>query len=443
MAKNSIAAELKRRRQDAKARKAERSIGKGNPKAKRDRDVDKSFKGGGNISDYDFGKKYNQRDVKNLKKLGYSDDEIASDIAARDEFIGGRQGRYLKRKGNLQKVARKGQDKVLNEAFKRRKENRQARRAERMAGDVFEETNIDNSVKNKNSNNKTTSNSNNKTTSNSNNKTNTNSNNKTTTNTREDTAGRDINKVQGDQTGGDKTGNDKVGRDQFQGDVFGANGTKGNENIDVNGDGNLIGSDNTGGNRSEGDMDTLSGAGAFKGSNNLTGNDNVVGPGSFRDVGEGAAASTGGGDSNTGSLTQSQNNERQGLNFQGNVFQGDAIGNFGTDFSFNYFGAPRASIQDGGNPFYDLEQYDPNDGMAAKTAIGAGALQNFYQSLRFDPYANAKAAQVLGGFTEEDQLNDIQAGLDFANTTGQAFLDRGEEKVNEATKGLINPFAPF
>jgi len=482
MAKNSIAAELKRRRQDAKARKAERSIGKGNPKAKRDRDVDKSFQGGGNISDYDFGKKYNQRDVKQLKKLGYSDDEIASDIAARDEFIGGQQGRYLKRKGNLQRVARTGQDKVLNEAFKRRKENRKARRAERMAGDVFEGNNIDNSMtttttnsnnkttsnsNNKttsNSNNKTTSNSNNKTTSNSNNKTNTNSNNKTTTNTREDTAGRDINKVTGDLTGGDKTGNDKVGGDQFQGDVFGANGTKGNENIDVDGNNNLIGTDNTGGNRSGRDMDTI-GSG-FKGNSNLVGNENVTGNGSagndlfapegnlasgagsiggdnqFRDVGPGSAASLGG-NANLGDLTQTQNNQRQGLNFSNNSFGGNAIGNFGSDLSFNYFASPRASIQGGGNEFYDLEEYNPDDGFAGRTAIGAGAMNTFYQGLRFDPFANAAAGQVTGGFTPEDNLRNINQGLNFSNTVGQQFRDEGDQTVSDATRGLINPFAAF
>jgi len=82
------------------------------------------------IDQYDFGKKYNMKDVKYLKSQGYSNDQIAKDMAARDERVGGHQGRYLKRTGNLAMVARKGQDEGLRAIAKRRAQARKDKRAE-------------------------------------------------------------------------------------------------------------------------------------------------------------------------------------------------------------------------------------------------------------------------------------------------------------------------
>ena len=81
------------------------------------------------IDQYDFGKKYNMKDVKYLKSQGYTDDQIAKDMAARDTRIGGNQGKYLKRTGNLGMVARKGQDEGLRAIAKRRAQSRKDKRA--------------------------------------------------------------------------------------------------------------------------------------------------------------------------------------------------------------------------------------------------------------------------------------------------------------------------
>jgi hypothetical protein len=95
---------------------------------KKNRDVNQFDKGQNSsnmsIDDYDFGKKYNMRDVKYLKEQGFNDDQIAKDMAARDQSIGGRQGRYLKQTGNLGMVAKQGQDEGLRAIAKGRAQAR-------------------------------------------------------------------------------------------------------------------------------------------------------------------------------------------------------------------------------------------------------------------------------------------------------------------------------
>ena len=413
MATGGIAAEIKRRREEGRERRAQKAQ-QGISKAKAGRDTDKNFKASGNISDYDFGKKYNQRDVKRLKELGFSDDDIAADLASRDERIGGQQARYLRRTGNLNKVARSGADSGLNEAFMRRKENRKARRAEkreRMAGDVFENSNnvIDNS------------------TNDSNNTTNTTATNKTNsenvTNTRRDTAGQDI-------TGGDKTLGNKAGRDNVNigrdSDTFGANGTKGDGNI--RGDGNVTGAGSAGNDLFAPDGNLVSGNGSIGGDNS-----------GFGDIGNGSAASTGG-PANTGDQTQNINNTRQGLNFEGNTFLGNAIGNIGSDLSFNYYGGNNQGIN---GESFDFQKYNPQDAMNERNVTGLGALSTFYQGLRFDPFQNAAAGQVVGGFTPADQLSGLQAGKQYTDIRSQELIDEGDQKVKDATNPLIFPNMGF
>ena len=95
---------------------------------KKNRDVNKFAKGQDasnmNIEDYDFGKKYNMRDIKYLKSQGFTDDQIAKDVAARDQTIGGRQGKYLSKTGNLGMVAKQGQDEGLRSIAKSRAQAR-------------------------------------------------------------------------------------------------------------------------------------------------------------------------------------------------------------------------------------------------------------------------------------------------------------------------------
>ena len=428
MATGGIAAEIKRRRQEAKERRAQKAE-QGISKAKAGRDTDMNFEAGGNISDYDFGKKYNQRDVKRLKELGFSDDDIAADIASRDERIGGQQARYLRKTGNLNKVARTGADKGLNEAFMRRKANRQAKRDEsRMAGDVFENSNNVNDNSTNNSNNSTTNTTTNTTT----NKTNS----ENVTNTQRDTVGGD--NVKGDKVGGNKAGRDNVGGDNVgrdnigrDSDTFGDNGIKG--------DGNLRGDWNVTGNGSAG-RDLISPGGNLVSGDGSTGGDNN----GFRDIGDGSAASVGG-PANTGDQTQNINNSRPGLNFSGNTFNGNAFGNFGTDLSFNYYGGNNQGINGGGGggEFDALDNYNPVDGMAAKNVVGLGALSTFYQQNRFDPFANAYMGQEVGGFTPGDQINNLQQGQDFVATASQENIDQGDQIVADATAGLIDPNKPF
>ena len=426
MATGGIAAEIKRRRQEAKEKRNARRES-GVTKARAGRDVDLNFEAGGNISDYDFGKKYNQRDVKRLQELGFSDDDIAADIAARDERIGGQQARYLRQTGNLNKVARTGIDTGLNEAFMRRRAANEEKRAERkaerrqerkaakqgnrMAGDVFEEMNVTNS-------NNTTDNSQ----TNSNNVTDnsqTNSNNRTTDNSQTDSNNR--------------TRNDTAGRDLVSG------------NDNLIGDGNTVGDGNTGGNRFDVDGNLASGensVGGDRDSKNFNATDSFNPNFGIESVGQGGAGAVNG-SANSGDQTQNINNMRNGPIFSGNTFGDGAIGNFGSDFSVNLYTNGGQNINGGGggpgagSGGFKFDNYDPLEEQFKSSALTTGLINNFYQQLRFDPFQNAVAGQRVGGFTQTENDAALQDAVNFADTRSQELKDEGEQQRNEATQFIF------
>ena len=426
MATGGIAAEIKRRRQEAKEKRNARRES-GVTKARAGRDVDQNFEAGGNISDYDFGKKYNQRDVKRLQELGFSDDDIAADIAARDERIGGQQARYLRQTGNLNKVARTGIDTGLNEAFMRRRAANEEKRAERkaerrqerkaakqgnrMAGDVFEEMNVTNS-------NNTTDNSQ----TNSNNVTDnsqTNSNNRTTDNSQTDSNNR--------------TRNDTAGRDLVSG------------NDNLIGDGNTVGDGNTGNDRFEVGNNLASGensVGGDRDSNNFNATDSFNPNFGIESVGPGGAGAVNG-SANSGDQTQNIDNTRNGPIFSGNTFGDGAIGNFGSDFSVNLYTNGGQNINGGGggpgagSGGFKFDNYDPLEEQFKSSALTTGLINNFYQQLRFDPFQNAVAGQRVGGFTQTENDAALQDAVNFADTRSQELKDKGEQQRNEATQFIF------